>query len=165
LDVCNVSRIATQVYRPLIGQPRVLLVVSHPAVGSGIETLLRLERRYQLRRATKLGDAVASAREWPADAALVDAAMLLPGARVGLGVPALVLAASDVESRSASRALDDPRGWVAKDASGSELVRAVESLLTGHAEGTAGSLAVATVGLLAVVLLLLLLYLLWIAIA
>ena len=43
-------------YRPAIGRPRVLLVVSHPSVGAGLETILRLERRYEVRRAAKLGD-------------------------------------------------------------------------------------------------------------
>src|SRR5207302_982084 len=79
--------------------------------------------------------------------------------------PTLLLAASESESASASAALADPRGWVSKDAPAAELVAAVERLLTWHREAAAGSLAVALVGLLVVVLAALLLYLAWIAIA
>src|SRR2546428_11655249 len=79
-------------YRPAIGQPRVLLVVSHPAVGDGLETILRLERRYEVRRATRLADALRIAPSWPADLALLDAAMVPREGRVVLGVPTLVLA-------------------------------------------------------------------------
>jgi DNA-binding NarL/FixJ family response regulator len=144
----------------------VLLVVSHPAVGAGIENLLRLERRYEVRRAGRLPEAVTTARAWPADLALVDALLLARGgAPTPLGVPALVLAASAAESTAASRALDDVRGWVPKDAPASELVDAVERLLTRRPEPVAGSLAVFAVGVLLLLLATLLLYLLWIAIA
>jgi DNA-binding NarL/FixJ family response regulator len=152
------------VYRPPISQPRVLLVVAHPGVGEGLATLLRLERRFAVRRAAKLGEAVQLARDWPADAVLVDAGILPREGKVPLGAPALVLAGSEAESAAAASALDDPRGWVAKDSAAADLVAAVERLLTRHADEPAGSLAVALVGLLALALLALLLYLLWIAI-
>ena len=151
------------VYRPAISQPRVLLVVSHPAVGSGVETLLRMERRYDVRRVARLADAVRMARAWPADAALVDASMVRPGDRLALGVPAMVLAGAEAEGGPAARSLDDARGWVPKDAPASELVAAVERLLTGARGGAAGSLALFAVGVLLVVLLGLFVYLLWLA--
>ena len=150
-------------YRPAIGQPRVLLVVSHPAVGSGVETLLRLERRYDVRRVARLADAVRMARSWPADAALVDAAMIPRGDRLSLGVPAMVLAGAEAEGAPAVRSLDDPRGWVPKDAPAAELVAAVERLLTNATQGAAGSLALFAVGVLVVVLVGLFAYLLWLA--
>jgi DNA-binding NarL/FixJ family response regulator len=152
------------VYRPAIGRPRVLLVVSHPGVGAGIETILRLERRYEVKRATRLADAVSFARGWPADLALVDALLLRDEPRVELGIPSLALAASAAEAASAERALDQPRGWVAKDAASADLVSAVEHLLTGVAETPAGSLALFAIGVLLIVLAALLLYLFWIAI-
>jgi DNA-binding NarL/FixJ family response regulator len=133
--------------------------VSHPSVGAGIEAILRLERRYELRRASKLSEAVGAARRWRADLALVDALMLRADARADLGVPALVLAASAAEGTAAERTLDQPRGWVAKDASSADLVGAVERLLTQRAEAPAGSLALFGIGLLLVVLVGLLLYL------
>jgi DNA-binding NarL/FixJ family response regulator len=153
------------VYRPAIARPRVLLVVSHPSVGAGIETILRLERRYELRRAVKLADAVSVARSWPADAALVDALLLRGDARADLGVPALVIAAGLSEAATAALALGEPRGWVAKDASSADLVDAVERLLTRPSQASAGSLALFGIGVLLVVLAGLLLYLIWTAVA
>jgi DNA-binding NarL/FixJ family response regulator len=153
------------VYRPAIGRPRVLLVVSHPTVGAGIEAILRLERRYDLRRATKLPDGLSLARSWPADVALVDTLLLRGGARADLGVPALVLAGSPAEATAAERSIDMPRGWVAKDAASADLVSAVERLLTGSAETPADSMALFAIGVLVVVLVGLLLYLAWTAVA
>ncbi|MEK6207538.1 MAG: hypothetical protein AABM32_07845 [Chloroflexota bacterium] len=152
-------------YRPAIGRPRVLLVVSHPSVGTGIETILRLERRYEVRRAAKLAEAVNIARGWPADIALVDALVLRGGARSELGVPALILAGGAAEAATAERSVDKPGGWVTKDAAAADLVSAVERLLTRPAETAAGSLALFGIGVLLVVLVGLLLYLFWIAVA
>ena len=152
-------------YRPAIGRPRVLLVVSHPSVGAGLETIFRLERRYEVRRATKLAEAASWARGWPADLALVDALLLRGGARADLGVPALVLAAGAGEAAAAERYVDKPGGWVAKDAAAADLLSAVERLLTRPAEAAAGSLALFAIGALLVVLLALLLYLTWTAVA
>ena len=152
-------------YRPAIGRPRVLLVVSHPSVGAGIETILRLERRYEVRRVAKLTEGVAVARTWPADLALVDALLIRGDARPDLGVPTLILAGGAADAAAAERAIDTSRGWVAKDASSADLVSAVERLLTGSAETSAGSLALFAIGVLVVVLAGLLLYLVWTAVA
>ena len=152
-------------YRPAIGRPRVLLVVSHPSIGAGLETILRLERRYEVRRAAKLAEAASWARSWPADLALVDALLLRGDARANLGVPALVLAAGAAEAATAERYVDKPGGWVAKDAASGDLLSAVERLLTRPAETAAGSLALFGIGVLLVVLVGLLLYLIWVAIA
>jgi DNA-binding NarL/FixJ family response regulator len=153
------------VYRPAISRPRVLLVVSHPSVGTGIETILRLERRYEVRRAAKVAEAVNIARAWPADIALVDALILRGGARADLGVPAQLLAGGPAEAATAERSVDKPGGWVAKDAAAADLVRAVERLLTRPSETTAGPLALFGIGVLLLVLVGLLLYLFWIAVA
>jgi len=152
------------VYRPAIDRPRVLLVVSHPSVGAGLETILRLERRYELRRAAKLAEAASWARSWPADVALVDALLLRGGERADLGVPALVLAGGAAEATAAERSLDRPGGWIAKDAAAVELVDAVERLLTRPAVASAGSVALLAIGALMLVLLGLLLYLIWTAV-
>jgi len=153
------------VYRPAIGRPRVLLVVSHPSVGAGLETILRLERRYELRRAAKLAEAASWARSWPADVALVDSLLLRGGGRADLGVPALVLAGGAADGAAAQRSLDRPGGWIAKDAAAADLVGAVARLLTRPAVASAGALALFAIGALLVVLLGLLLYLIWTAVA
>ena len=152
-------------YRPAIGRPRVLLVVSHPSVGAGLETILLLERRYEVRRATRLVEAAAWARSWPADVALVDALLLRGGDRASFGVPSLVLAAGATEAATAEKYVDKPGGWIAKDAASADLVVAVERLLTRPTEMAAGSLALFAIGALLVVLLGLLLYLIWTAVA
>ncbi|MDP9275587.1 MAG: hypothetical protein M3O99_08365 [Chloroflexota bacterium] len=152
-------------YRPAIGRPRVLLVVSHPSVGAGLETILRLERRYEVRRAARLTEAVSWAKSWPADLALIDALLLRGGDRANLGVPSLVLAAGAAEAASAEKYVDKPGGWVAKDAAAADLVSAVERLLTMPSETSAGSLALLAIGALLVVLVGLLLYLIWTAVA
>ena len=141
------------------------MVVAHPAVGSGFESLLRLERRYEVRRFRSIPEAVAAVRDWRPQALLLDAALVPREGKVPLGTPTLLLAGSESESVSASAALADPRGWVAKDAAAADVVGAVERLLTGHANAAAGPLAIAAVGVLVVILAALLLYLLWIAIA
>jgi DNA-binding NarL/FixJ family response regulator len=153
------------VYLPVIGQPRVLLVVGHPAVGGALESLLRLERRYEVRRVRGLAEATGAARVWPPQAVVLDATLVPPEGKVPIAAPTLLLANSQGESDGASVALADPRGWVSKDAPAAELVTAVEHLLTGHVGAAAGSLAVAVIGLLVVVLAALLLYFAWIAIA
>lgn len=152
-------------YRPAIGRPRILLVVFHPSVGAGLETILRLERRYEVRRAVTLAEAMSWARSWPADLALVDAFLLRGETRANLGVPALVLAAGAAEAATAQQYVDNPGGWVAKDAASADLVSAVEHLLTRPAETSAGSLALFAIGVLLVVLVGLLLYLIWTAVA
>jgi len=151
-------------YRPVIGRPRLHLVVSHPAVGDGIETILRLERRYEVRRATKLAEALRIAPGWPADLALLDAAMVPREGRVVLGVPTLVLAGGEAENDAAARRVDDPRGWVAKDAESASLIAAVERLLTQRTEAVAGPFPLLLIGALLVVFVALLLYLAWTAI-
>jgi DNA-binding NarL/FixJ family response regulator len=146
-----------------VNQAKVLLVVSHPSVGSGIETLLNLERRYEVRRATTLDEAVLVARTWPADAALVDATMLTQGERVGLGVPALVLAGNEARAEAVTDALDMSRGWLRKDAAAAELITAVNGL-TGTPQVAAGSLMLVLIGFLVLLFLGLVLYLVWTAV-
>jgi hypothetical protein len=123
-----------------------------------------LERRYEVRRATKLDEAANWARGWPADLALVDALLLRGEAHANLGVPALVLATGAAEGATAQKYVDKPGGWVAKDAPSADLVTAVERLLTRPAETSAGSLALLGIGVLLVVLVGLLLYLIWTAV-
>lgn len=138
--------------------------MSHPTVASGIENLLNLERRYEVRRSGRLTEAASIAGTWPADLALVDAVLLARRDPVKLNTPTLVMAASAAESDSASRFLDDARGWVPKDANASQLIESVERLLTRWPEPTAGALSVFAVGVLVAILATLLLYLVWIAI-
>jgi len=147
----------------------VLLVVSHPGVAGGMETLLRLER-YDVRRVSKIAEAPKAATSWPADVALVDGTMLGGADKVSLGVPALVLSGNEEDAVTRLRSLDDGRGWVRKDSQPRELVSAIEKVarggkVTGPSQRPAGSLALLAFGLLLVAFVALLLYLTWVAIA
>lgn len=59
-----------------IARPKVLIVTPHPVIGAGIETVLRLEDLYDLRRVASISEAAGVATSWPADAALVDGVLL-----------------------------------------------------------------------------------------
>lgn len=144
---------------------KVLLVVAHPVIASGIETLLKLEGDFDVKRVASLSDA-ASLREWGAQVALVDGTLLNGTSQANLGVPAYVLSGSERDGRQLSRLLDDPRGWLRKDATGRELVAAIESVLRGetHNEGGLGRWGRVTVAVLCVVVFALVAYLVWLAV-
>jgi DNA-binding NarL/FixJ family response regulator len=97
-------------------------------IGAGIETVLRLEDLYDLRRVPGLADAKAAAESWPADAALVDA-VLLDGRVVDLGIPSTILS-GDAESgeRLAAR-VPGASGWILKDAPPSRMIAAIDRSL------------------------------------
>jgi len=97
-------------------------------IGAGIETVLRIEDLYDLRRAANLADAKAAAEAWPADAALVDS-VLLGGDALDLDIPCTILA-GDAESGGRLVAkVPGARGWLLKDAPPSRLVEAVDRSL------------------------------------
>ncbi|HTH70116.1 MAG TPA: hypothetical protein VL493_02475 [Candidatus Saccharimonadales bacterium] len=97
-------------------------------IGAGIETVLRIEDLYDLRRAMNLTDAKAAAESWPADAALVDS-VLLGGDALDLQIPCTILA-GDAESGARLVAkVPGARGWLLKDAPPSRLVEAVDRSL------------------------------------
>jgi len=97
-------------------------------IGAGIETVLRIEDLYDLRRAMNLTDAKAAAESWPADVALVDS-VLLGGDALDLQIPCTILA-GDAESGARLVAkVPGARGWLLKDAPPSRLVEAVDRSL------------------------------------
>ena len=67
-------------HHPRITRPKVLLVVGHPSIGAALEALLRIEDRYEVRRAQSLEQVASTLDGWVADLALVDG-VLVPGAR------------------------------------------------------------------------------------
>lgn len=138
-------------------------MIAHPAIASGIETLLRLDGDFDIKRAASLSEA-ASLREWGAQVALIDGT-LLGSSLAHIGVPSLVLSGSERDGRQLSRLLDDGRGWLRKDATGKELIAAIESVLRGETKSEVGlgALGVATVAILCVVVLALVAYLVWLA--
>jgi DNA-binding NarL/FixJ family response regulator len=147
-----------------VNPPRVLLVVAHPVIAAGIETLLRLEGDYDIKRVSSLGEA-ADLREWGARVALVDGTLLTGSSDVWLGTPSYVLSGNERDGHVLARKLDDARGWVRKDATGPELANAINSLSQSPArEGGIGRLGVVTIAILSVVVVALVAYLVWLAV-
>ena len=142
-----------------------LLVVAHPVIAQGIETLLKLEGEYDLRRVASVAEAQKS-REWGPEVALVDGTLLSGYTDVAIGAPAYVLSGNERDGRALSRKLDDGRGWLRKDATGPELAAAIASLMRpkGASEGGLGRLGVMTIAILSVVVLALVAYLIWLAV-
>lgn len=145
--------------------PRVLIVVAHPVIASGLETLLRLEGDYELRRVPSVVDAVKQ-REWRPDVALIDGTLLTGYADAAIGAPAFVLSGSERDGRQLARKLDDGRGWLRKDATGKELAQAIRSAMRGEEAQSSGlgTLGVVTITLLSLIVLALVAYLLWLAV-
>jgi DNA-binding NarL/FixJ family response regulator len=143
---------------------RVLLVVAHPIIGSAMETLLRLEGDYDVRRVASVGE-VGKLADWAPQVALVDGTLLGSVSTAVIGAPAYVLSGSERDGRLLARRLDDGRGWLRKDATGSELARAIDALLKGETqtEGGLGRLGIMTIVILSVVVLALVAYLIWLA--
>ncbi len=130
-----------------------------------METLLRLEGEYDVRRVTSITE-VGKVADWAPQVALIDGTLLGAVSSVAIGVPAYVLSGSERDGRQLARKLDDGRGWLRKDATGSELVKAIDALLKGESqtEGGLGRLGVTTIVILSVVVLALVAYLIWLAV-
>jgi DNA-binding NarL/FixJ family response regulator len=107
----------------------VLLVVAHPVVGAGLETLLRLEERFQVKRVPRLIDTLPLLADWQPDVALVDGVLLQDGERPQLGIPAVVLSGNAADGEGMVRSLAGARGWLRKDATAAELCTALDRAL------------------------------------
>jgi DNA-binding NarL/FixJ family response regulator len=131
-----------------IDRPKILIVTPHPVIGAGIETVLRLEDLYDLRRAANLADAKAAAELWPADAALVDGVLVGSGA-LDLDVPCTILS-GDAASGQRLAEMSGARGWLQKDAPPARLVEAIDRSLGiirvhGDVRGTLGMIVAAII--------------------
>ncbi len=100
----------------------------HPVIGAGIETVLRLEDLYDVRRSGTITEALAQVTGWPADAALVDG-MLAESGSLELGVPCYVLSGDGESGQRLAAQTPSARGWLPKDAPPSRLVAAIDDSL------------------------------------
>jgi DNA-binding NarL/FixJ family response regulator len=141
----------------------VLLVVAHPVIGSGIETLLRLEDRYDVRRVASTAEAAALG-DWRPDVALIDGTLLSSDAPIQLGSPTLVLSGTEADGRALLRRLPEGRGWLRKDGTAAEFMKMIDGVASSptsqHALGTLGTIVLV---LLVLVVVLLVIYLIWLA--
>ena len=130
-------RVAQSVYdcgreghHPRITRPKVLLVVGHPSIGAALEALLRIEDRYEVRRAQSLEQVASGLDGWSADLALVDG-VLVPGGRIEvLPMPTIVLSGNPHDGRRLAERFAQGRGWLRKDATAEEIRAAIDRALT-----------------------------------
>ncbi len=140
-----------------------LLVIAHPVIGSGIETLLRLEDRYDVRRVASATDA-AALRDWRPNVALVDGKLLSGGTRIHIGAPTLVLSGNESDGRALLRRLPEGRGWLRKDATAAEFAKMIDGIAGAPtAQRALGTLGTVVLVLLVLAVILLIVYLIWLA--
>ncbi len=147
--------------RPM-GAGKILLVVAHPAIATGLETLLKLEGDYDVRRLPNF-TSWSSLGGWRPDAALVDGTLLASQEKVVLGVPALVLSGNEDDGKALAAKLDDGRGWMRKDATGEEFSNALSSLLGTTTSSGIGIATLLVIAVLAIIAVGVIAYLVWLA--
>ena len=121
-------------HHPRITRAKVLLVVGHPSIGAALETLLRIEDRYEVRRAQSLEQVATGLDGWVPDLALVDGVLVKTGRTEALAMPAIVLTGNLPDGRRLSGRLRQGRGWLRKDATAEELRAAIDRVLAGGAK-------------------------------
>ena len=138
-------------HHPPITRPKVLLVVGHPSIGAALETLLRIEDRYEIRRAQSLEQVATGMEDWTPDLALVDGVLIKSGQREDLAMPAIVLSGNPQDGRRLSEQLAQGHGWLRKDATAEELRGAVDAALAKRGGSAKGARMVAIVVAVAVI--------------
>jgi DNA-binding NarL/FixJ family response regulator len=143
---------------------KVLLVVAHPVIAAGIETLLTLDGEYEVRRVVSVAEAMKQ-QPWGPQVALIDGTLLAGYSDVRIGAPSFVLSGSERDGRQLARKLDNARGWLRKDATGAELTKAIRSAIAseGGSGGGIGMLPVIGIVIASAIALTLVAYLIWLA--
>src|SRR5260221_1354694 len=134
-----------------ITRPKVLVITPHPVIGAGIETVLRLEDIYDVLRVGTLAEGLAQARDWPADAALVDG-VLVEGGLTAIGIPCYVLSGDAESGQRLGAAIPTARGWLLKDAPPARLMTPIDYSLGivrvgTDVRGTLGTIAAVVIQL------------------
>jgi DNA-binding NarL/FixJ family response regulator len=107
----------------------VLLVVGHPSIGAALEALLRIEDRYEVRRAQSLEQVASGLDGWVADLALVDGVLVEKGRTEVLPMPTIVLSGNPRDGRRLSERFAQGQGWLRKDATAEEIRAAIDRAL------------------------------------
>jgi hypothetical protein len=132
-------------HHPRITRPKVLLVVGHPSIGAALEALLRIEDRYEVRRAQSLEQVSSGLDGWVADLALVDG-VLVPGGRIEvLPMPTIVLSGNPRDGRRLAERFGQGRGWLRKDATADEIRAAIDRALEPGVRRLSAAIVVAIV--------------------
>jgi DNA-binding NarL/FixJ family response regulator len=107
----------------------VLLVVGHPSIGAALEALLRIEDRYEVKRAQSLEQVASGLDGWVADLALVDGVLAQNARTEVLPMPTIVLSGNAQDGRRLSGRFAAGRGWLRKDATAEEIRAAIDRAL------------------------------------
>jgi hypothetical protein len=152
-------RVAESVYdcgqerhHPRITRPKVLLVVGHPSIGAALEALLRIEDRYEVRRAQSLEQVASATDGWVADLALVDG-VLVPGGRTEvLPMRTIVLSGNRHDGRRLAERFAQGEGWLRKDATAVEIRAAIDRALVPGVRRWSAAIVLAVVVLAVIVI-------------
>ena len=139
-------------HHPRITRPKVLLVVGHPSIGAALEALLRIEDRYEVRRAQSLEQVVSGLEGWLADVALVDGVLVPKGRTEVLPMPTIVLSGNPHDGRRLAERFAKGRGWLRKDATAVEIRAAIDRALARGARRLPTAVVVALLVLAVIVI-------------
>jgi hypothetical protein len=103
--------------------------VGHPSIGAALEALLRIEDRYEVRRAQSLEQVASGLDGWVADLALVDGVLVPKGRTEGIQIPTIVLSGTAIDGRRLAERFAQGRGWLRKDATADEIRAAIDRAL------------------------------------
>jgi hypothetical protein len=137
-----------------ITRPKVLLVVGHPSIGAALEALLRIEDRYEVRRAQSLEQVVPSQDGWIADLALVDGVLVPKGRTEVLSMPTIVLSGNAQDGRRLSSRFARGQGWLRKDATAEEFRAGIDRALASGTRRSPAAIVIAVVFLAMVLIVL-----------
>jgi AcrR family transcriptional regulator len=126
--------------------------VGHPSIGAALEALLRIEDRYEVRRAQSLEQVASGLEGWVADLALVDGVLVPKGRTEVLAMPTIVLSGNQRDGRMLSEAFAKGHGWLRKDATADEIRAAIDRALAPGARSWSATLVVAALVLAGIVI-------------
>jgi hypothetical protein len=125
--------------------------VGHPSIGAALEALLRIEDRYEVRRAQSLEQVASGLDGWSADLALVDGVLVQRGRTDVLPMPTIVLSGNPIDGRRLSGRFARGEGWLRKDATAEELRAAIDRALVPTARRQSVLLVVVAIIVLALI--------------
>jgi AcrR family transcriptional regulator len=126
--------------------------VGHPSIGAALEALLRIEDRYEVRRAQSLEQVESGLDGWVADLALVDGVLVPKGRTEVLSMPTIVLSGTASDGRRLSERFGQGRGWLRKDATAEQIRAAIGRALAPAARRWSAALLVAALVLAGIVI-------------
>jgi CheY-like chemotaxis protein len=126
--------------------------VGHPSIGAALEALLRIEDRYEVRRAQSLEQVASGLEGWAPDLALVDGVLVPKGQLEVLDMPTIVLSGNALDGRRLAGRFAHGEGWLRKDATAEEIRAAIDRALTAGVRRLPAAVIVAVLVLAVIVI-------------